>query len=182
LQRPFSISHNSFFIFSTKDDSDSNSDSDAADSILLTSKTLQTHPRGIYRCDLTPDGRRRGFGTMHYKIEPWCDDIYVGHWKQDKIYGYDTYICSTGGSYSDWLNVNMSGKGHYTTSSGTSYHGNFNNNNLKRYGTYKTDKGKIYTGEYKDDIRHGLSKLITSEGEIYKGLFEDGVYIGSSSA
>jgi len=70
-------------------DSDSDSDSDDADSILLTYKTLH---QGIYRGNLIPDGRRHGFGTIHYKIEPWCDDIYVGHWSQDKFYGYGTYI------------------------------------------------------------------------------------------
>jgi len=80
-------------------------------------------------------------------------------------------------SYSD-----MSGKGYYTTSSGTIYHDNFSNNDLNGYGTSTTDKGEIYIGECKDDIHSELGKLITSEEKIYKRLFHDGEYIGLSPA
>jgi hypothetical protein len=100
---------------STKDNSDSDSDSDSVDFILLTYKTLLTHPQGMYRGDLTPNGHRYGFGTMYYTIEPWRDDIHIGHWNEDKFRRYGTYIYSTGGSYIfDWLNCDMSGKKLYT--------------------------------------------------------------------
>ena len=73
--RYFCITHNSFYILPTEDDSDSESDSNYADSILLTYKTLLTHCPCIYRGNLTPDGHLHGFGTMHYKIDPFSKDF-----------------------------------------------------------------------------------------------------------
>jgi len=106
---------------STKDDSDS--DPDDEDSILCPYKTLQTHPQCIYRGNLTPDSHIHRFNTMHYKIEPFSDDIYIGNWNKDKCRDYDVCIYSTGSSYIvDLFNCDMLSKGHYTTSYGTIYY------------------------------------------------------------
>ena len=151
--KPFCISHNSFSILSTKGDSDFDSDpdpdtdTDAVNSILLTYKMLVTHPQSIYRGDLTPDGHRHGFGTMHYKIEPWYDDIYIGHWNQDKFIYIQYYLYQSCGSYvGNWLHGDLSDKEQRNTSSGTICYDYFSNDNLNIYGLIKTVKGEIDTG------------------------------------
>jgi len=83
------------------------------------------------------DYLRLVFGTMHYKITPFCEDIYIGNWKQNEFDGRVTYLSSNWASFIGyWVNGDMSGKRHFITSGRKIIQVRFQNSALNGYGTY----------------------------------------------
>ena len=72
------------------------------------------------------NGVRNGFGQSNFKN----GNIYIGHWKEDKMSGKGTFIWKSGGKYV----------------------GELENDNRNGFGKNYFSSGNTYEGQWKDDI------------------------------
>ncbi len=111
--------------------------------------------------------------------------IIEGEWRHGKLTGRGSYTSPSGtryvGEFRDFL---RQGRGQLTYAEGDRYDGEFLNDHFHGQGTYRFSNGDLYVGEFADGEFHGQGTFTSASGSRYVGEYRHdqrsgvGTYIG----